>query len=61
MNPGDNVKIVSGPYKGMSGILKCQLTEKNTNAKERVGCWMIWIGNVLEIVNESEVEGGKND
>jgi hypothetical protein len=56
MKAGDKVKIVSGPYKGMRGILKGQLTEKNTNAKDRVGCWMIWIGNVLEIVHESEVK-----
>ncbi len=51
MNPGDKVRIVSGPYKGCKALLK------RRDAANKA--WYAWIDGVLEIVYESEVKHDK--
>jgi transcription antitermination factor NusG len=55
MKPGDKVEIITGPYKGMRGILRSRITETDSKTGERTACWTILINNVVEMVYESEV------
>jgi transcription antitermination factor NusG len=56
LKPGDKVKIVKGPYKGMRGILRSRITETDSKTKERTPCWTVWINGTAEMVYESEVK-----
>ncbi len=56
MKPGDKVKIVKGLYKGLSGVLKSRITETDTRTKERTPCWIVFVGNGLVMVYESEIK-----
>jgi transcription antitermination factor NusG len=38
MKPGDKVKIVKGPYKGMRGILRGRINATDTNTKSPEPC-----------------------